>query len=450
MKNKKKIIIYSIIGLLIIILIVSILLVKALKEEDSKYDEILESKEGIKSEDKNPISLIRTNNAVTYYTVDECIKSYFRMLEVEDSSVLMTYLNENYINKNNVNNNNILTVLEKYNDYNTYRTVEMYELANFSITTYYVKGRIDHQNVYFIVHLDLNNQTFDIEPTTEDFYDDRINNQNDVEEDDVQNIDKKVYNSYVYKDLNDEVTSKLYFADYIKTMLTDSEEAYNLLDKEYQNKRFSSIDEFNTYIQNNRNRFNISLEFEDKDISEYENFNEYYEFASKNEKFGLTSYLVEQFADYTRYICVDGYNNYFIFYVTYPGTYTVMLDSYTIDMEEFIEKYNSSTDEVKVGMNIQKIIEAINSKDYQYIYDKLDDTFRNNNYNTVNDLEEDIRNNLFDTNEVEYTNFYQEGNAYIYQLKFKDAQNPETNERNMTIIMNLKEETDFVMSFSIE
>ena len=372
------------------------------------------------------------------------------MLEVEDSSVLMTYLNENYINKNNVNNNNILTVLEKYNDYNTYRTVEMYELANFSITTYYVKGRIDHQNVYFIVHLDLNNQTFDIEPTTEDFYDDRINNQNDVEEDDVQNIDKKVYNSYVYKDLNDEVTSKLYFADYIKTMLTDSEEAYNLLDKEYQNKRFSSIDEFNTYIQNNRNRFNISLEFEDKDISEYENFNEYYEFASKNEKFGLTSYLVEQFADYTRYICVDGYNNYFIFYVTYPGTYTVMLDSYTIDMEEFIEKYNSSTDEVKVGMNIQKIIEAINSKDYQYIYDKLDDTFRNNNYNTVNDLEEDIRNNLFDTNEVEYTNFYQEGNAYIYQLKFKDAQNPETNERNMTIIMNLKEETDFVMSFSIE
>ena len=257
MKNKKKIIIYSIIGLLIIILIVSILLVKALKEEDSKYDEILESKEGIKSEDKNPISLIRTNNAVTYYTVDECIKSYFRMLEVEDSSVLMTYLNENYINKNNVNNNNILTVLEKYNDYNTYRTVEMYELANFSITTYYVKGRIDHQNVYFIVHLDLNNQTFDIEPTTEDFYNDRINNQNDVEEDDVQNIDKKVYNSYVYKDLNDEVTSKLYFADYIKTMLTDSEEAYNLLDKEYQNKRFSSIDEFNTYIQNNRNRFNI-------------------------------------------------------------------------------------------------------------------------------------------------------------------------------------------------
>ena len=92
MKNKKKMIIYSIIGLLIIILIVSILLIKALKEEDNKYDEILESKEGIMSEDEDPVSLIRTNNAITYYTVDECLKSYFRMLEIEDRSVLMAYL----------------------------------------------------------------------------------------------------------------------------------------------------------------------------------------------------------------------------------------------------------------------------------------------------------------------------------------------------------------------
>lgn len=446
MKNKKKMIIYSIIGLLIIILIVSILLIKALKEEDNKYDEILESKEGIMSEDENPVSLIRTNNAITYYTVDECLKSYFRMLEIEDRSVLMAYLNENYINNHDINNDNILTVLEKYEDYNTYRTVEMYELANFNITTYYVKARIDHKNIYFIVHLDVNNQTFDIEPITEDSY----QNKEQLTSNEVENITNKVYNYYVYKDLNDEVTSKLYFVDYIKTMLTDSEEAYNLLDKEYQSKRFSSIDEFNAYIQNNRNRFNTSLEFEDKDISEYENFNEYYEFASKNEKFGLRNYSVEQFTDYTRYICVDGYNNYYIFFVTYPGTYTVMVDSYTIDTEEFIEKYNSSTNDIKVGMNTQKIVEAINSKDYQYIYDKLDETFRNTNYNTVDMLEEYIKNNLFDTNEAEYTDFYQEGDAYIYQLKMKDAQNPETNERNMTVIMNLKEETDFVMSFSIE
>ncbi len=445
MKNKKKIIIYSIIAVLVIILIVTLLLVKALKEEDKMYDEILESKEGIGSADENPVKLIRTNNTVTYYTVDECLKSYFRMLEIEDSAVLMTYLNENYIKDNDIHENNILTVLEKYEDYNTYRTAEMYEIANYNITTYYVKARIDHKNIYFIVHLDVNNQTFDIEPITEENYQKR----EQMTSSSMKSITNKVYNYYVYKDLNDEVTSKLYFADYIKTMLTDSEEAYQLLDEEYKEKRFSSVDEFNTYIQNNQNRFNISFQFEDSS-SEYENFNEYYEFISKNENFGLRNYSVEQFADYTRYICVDGFNNYYIFFVTYPGTYTAMLDFYTIDMDEFTEKYNTSTNDVKVGMNVQKIIQAINAKDYQYIYNKLDETFRNTNYSSINMLEEYIKNNLFDTNEAEYTNFYQEGDAYIYQVNMKDAQNPDTNQRTMTIIMNLKDETDFVMSFSIE
>ena len=445
MKNKKKIIIYSIIAVLVIILIVTLLLVKALKEEDKKYDEILESKEGLGSADENPVKLIRTNNTVTYYTVDECLKSYFRMLEIEDSAVLMTYLNENYIKDNDIHENNILTVLEKYEDYNTYRTAEMYEIANYNITTYYVKARIDHKNIYFIVHLDVNNQTFDIEPITEENYQKR----EQMTSSSMKSITNKVYNYYVYKDLNDEVTSKLYFADYIKTMLTDSEEAYQLLDEEYKEKRFSSVDEFNTYIQNNQNRFNISFQFEDNS-SEYENFNEYYEFISKNENFGLRNYSVEQFGDYTRYICVDGFNNYYIFFVTYPGTYTAMLDFYTIDMDEFTEKYNTSTNDVKVGMNVQKVIQAINAKDYQYIYGKLDETFRNTNYSSINMLEEYIKNNLFDTNEAEYTNFYQEGDAYIYQVNMKDAQNPDTNQRTMTIIMNLKDETDFVMSFSIE
>lgn len=450
MKDKKKIINYSITCLVIIILILFILWIIAVRKENNEVDELLESKEGLGIADENPVSPIRTNNVITYYTVDGCLKSYFSILEIEDSNVLMTYLSENYINNNDINNDNIFTILEKYNNYNTYRTIEMYELSNYTIMTYYVKGRIDCKNIYFIVHLDVNNQTFDIEPITEEAYNNRINDKNDAEDNEIEEISKKVYNSFVYKDLNDEVISKLYFSDYIKAMLTDSEEAYRLLDEEYKQKRFDTIDKFNKYIQDNQVRLNLSFEIENKDVSEYEDFSQYYEFANKNENFGLKSYLVEEFVDYTRYICVDGYNNYYIFYVTYPGTYTVMIDSYTMEMEEFVEKYNSSTNEVKVRMNAEKVIEAINAKDYQYIYDKLDDTFKSNYYNTVNDLEEVIKNNLFDTNEVEYTNVYQEEGVYVYQLKVKDAQNASTNEKDLTIIMQLQEGTDFKMSFSIE
>ena len=449
MSNKKKIIICAIICLIIIILILAILLINVSKEGSTEDDELLESKEEIGSSDQNPISLLRTNNVITYYTVDECIKAYIAMLEVEDSGVLLTYLNEDYINENNINNGNILNILEKYEDYNTYRTIEMYELANYTITSYYVKGRIDRKNVYFTVHLDVNNQTFDIEPITEEFYNSRINDKNSIDQNEIKTINKKVYNSFVYKDLNDEVISKLYFSDYIKAMLTDSEEAYRLLDEEYKEKRFDTIDKFNHYIQENRDRLNYSYETEEKDVSDYDDYDEYYENLNKNENLGLNKYSVEEFIDYTRYVCVDGCNNYYIFFITNPGEYKVMVDSYTIDFEEFTEKYNSSSSDVKVGMNTQKIIEAINSKDYQYIYDKLDDTFKNN-YSTLNSLKEYIENNLFNINMMEYTNFYQEGDVYIYKLKVKDAQNIDTTEKELTIIMSLKEGTDFVMSFSIE
>lgn len=447
MNNKKKMIIYVMIGLIILILIVVILLINILKQGNSEDDELLESKEGLGNQ--IPISLIRTNNVVTYYTVDDCIKAYLDMLEVEDSSVLLTYLNEKYINDNHIREDNILTILEKYNDYQTYRTVEMYELSNYTIVSYYVKGRIDHKNVYFTVHLDVNQQTFDILPISEESYNSRIKDKESLDNNEVETIDKKTYNSFVYRDLNDEVISKLYFADYIKAMLTDSEEAYRLLDDEYREKRFDTIDKFNNFIQDNQDRLTYSFETEDKSVSDYDDFDQYYENLNQNENFGLKQYSVEEFIDYTRYVCVDGCNNYYIFFVTNPGEYKVMVDSYTIDLEEFTEKYNSSSSDVKVGMNTQKITEAINAKDYQYVYNKLDDTFKTN-YPTVDSLKEDIENNLFHINLMEYTDFSQEGDVYIYQLTVKDAENIDTTEKKLTMIMDLQEGTDFRMSFSIE
>ena len=214
MDKKKKMIIYVMIGLIILILLVAILLINILKQGNTEDDELLESKEGLGNQ--IPISLIRTNNVVTYYTVDDCIKAYLDMLEVEDSSVLLAYLNEKYINDNHIREDNILTVLEKYDNYQTYRTVEMYELSNYTIVSYYVKGRIDHKNVYFTVHLDVNKQTFDILPISEEVYNNRIKDKESLDDNEVETIDKKTYNSFVYRDLNDEVISKLYFADYIK------------------------------------------------------------------------------------------------------------------------------------------------------------------------------------------------------------------------------------------
>mgnify|MGYP000081844256 CR=1 FL=1 len=47
--------------------------------------------------------------------------------------------------------------------------------------------------------------------------------------------------------------------------------------------------------------------------------------------------------------------------------------------DEFIEKYNSANEKTKVGLNIQKVFDAINNEDYEYVYNKLDNTFKQTN-----------------------------------------------------------------------
>ena len=153
--------------------------------------------------------------------------------------------------------------------------------------------------------------------------------------------------------------------------------------------------------------------------------------------------------EYNEYVCIDNNGNYYVFNEKSVMNYEIIMDTYTIDLPEFVEKYNSANSQVKVGMNIEKILEAINRKDYQYVYNKLDDTFKSNNYPSLKDFEEEIKEKLFEKNDLEYSNFTQEGNTYIYELKVKNLNNTEDKEKDLTVIMSLKENTDFVMSFNI-
>ena len=127
--------------------------------------------------------------------------------------------------------------------------------------------------------------------------------------------------------------------------------------------------------------------------------------------------------------------------------YNLILDTYTIDLPQFLEKYNKANSIEKCGYNIQKCIEAINNKDYRYVYNKLDEEFKNNNYQLQEQFENIIKEKLFNSNKVSNASINNEGNTYIYNITVQDIEN-ENNTQNMTIIMQLKEGTDFVMSFS--
>ena len=444
MKNRKLIISILIFITIIIIILFILLLLKRNKTEIANSNIENSHKESIQEYQK-------TTDTQAYFTIDERIKAYMLLLK-NNSNIVMSYLNEAYIKANNINESNVFQSLNTYQNYDSYITGQMYVAGTDDYLSYYVKGRIDGKEIFFNVNLDKINKTFDITPLTNEKYENDINNPVNLNDFENKTIEGKQYNFFNYKGIeySEEIVARLYYAEYIRAMLVDSQEAYNLLDEEFKKAKYNSIDMFREFINNNREKIQTLYKMETSKSSDFEDFNTYNDYKNKNYLYAVKSYAIEKYDDYTQYICVDGYDNYFIFNVKYPGDYTVMLDKYSIDTPKFIEKYNNSTGGNKVAMNAEKIKSAINCKDYRYVYNKLDDTFKQNNYPRLEDFENYIKNNMFEYNKFNYSEAKKESDVYTLTFYIQDLEMITQQIKNGTIIMQLKEGTDFVMSFSFE
>ena len=217
---------------------------------------------------------------------------------------------------------------------------------------------------------------------------------------------------------------------YKALMLSNTNEAYKYLDNEYRNLKYGSLQEYKDFIISNND-----------DINDFE----------------MKAYSING----NRYVCKDGKDNFYIFNVNKVLDYTVVLDTYTVDLPEFTEKYNKVSAQEKVALNINKVITALNDKDYKYIYNKLADSFKDNYFNNEEELKEYLSNKLYDNNEINFGKFSDEGNGiYTYEIELSEISNENEAAQEgkgdnfarikMNIVMQLKEGTDFVMSFSIE
>ena len=181
-------------------------------------------------------------------------------------------------------------------------------------------------------------------------------------------------------------------------------------------------------------------------IEDYEDINEYVMMQSNIK---MQRYDVNKKDGYTQYICVDSLGNYYIFNATSAMKYSAILDTYTVDISEFIEKYNSSNTQEKVVLNLNKFMMAINDKDYKYAYSILADSFKKANFPTLESFETYAKQNFFDINEFEYEKYGSEGDTYYtYAVTIKDASGADTNTKSRTFIMQLNEGTNFVLSFN--
>ncbi len=239
----------------------------------------------------------------------------------------------------------------------------------------------------------------------------------------IQSIEQNEYNTYNITDVSETRYVQELFEDYRRYLSNIPNKAFDMLDGEYRQKRFSNnIENFKNYISDNSS-YILDME--------------------------LSKYKINKYNDYTEYVCMDQMGKYVIFREKDIMEYSVLLDNYTVDVKEFMEKYNQSNEQQKVGMNIQKVFLALNNKDYNYIYNQLDNEFKTNKFATFKEFEAYMKQNLFDTNIVKYDKFSKEGKTYIYELIVKPSEEDE-NSKNMTVIMQLLEDTDFLISFSIQ
>ena len=72
-------------------------------------------------------------------------------------------------------------------------------------------------------------------------------------------------------------------------------------------------------------------------------------------------------------------------------------------------------------LNIQKFFEAINHQDYTYAYSKLDETFKNNNFETIAEFEAYMKKNFFGKNKLAAGKVEKQGNIYLYDINMSDA-----------------------------
>lgn len=431
----KKIGIAIIITLIVMIILISTLLIIINTSEKTPEQGDIGN---VINYDETKIEPVSDN--IKFFTIQKCIQSYLDRINIQSSTYndgdemldnasisegIYNLLSEEYVKRNLITTENVLNKIEKVQTKLIFVPLKIKQLQLENTTKYSVYGFCQKLNneyvkdLYFIVNVDDENKTFSITP---------LQNQEYKSIDEIElnreNIEIKLNdnNSYIEQRITDQYLCEQYFLIQKRMMLAKPEQSYYYLDEEYRNKRFKTIDNYKKYISENKNHIT---------------------------RIAVKEYEVERSNDNTKYICKDQYNNYYIFTAKEVLNYTVMLDAYTIETEEIKNEYMKYNDQKKVQYNVNKWIQMLNNKDYENAYNLLNETFKNTNWDSVEDFKMYMNRNYPLNYKIEYNEYQVYGINYTQRIILKDAEGKNNNQKDITIIMKLNEDMDFEMSFNV-
>ena len=424
-KSQRKILLAIIIILiLIIILIISFLIYLNLNNENLISNEQIAENEIINEvyeveeiEANTEIRLVDSQSQ--YYSVVACINNYYKAILDGNNKKLYDTLDNRYIQENSITQENVIEKINTSNFSNSdYIVKNMYIQETENIYNYYINGYLREQgmntNTYFVLFVDQYNSTYSIYPINEERYNNIIELKESIESNTISENDN---NLYQVVQVSDEDTAKRLLEDYQYKIENNIQLAYEELDSEYRQKKFSDIEEYTQYINN----IGISQS-------------------------NVVQYQKSKIDDYVQYIILDENGRYYVFNETSVMKYNVLLDIYTIELPNFVESYSNSNEAEKVQYNIQLWFYTINDGDYVYAYNKLDETYRNNNFPTQVDFENYMKTTFYAYNKLGYTSYEKNGDLYIYKMVITNSEDS-TQTIEKQFVVKLLEGTDFVMSF---
>ena len=345
----------------------------------------------------------------------------------EEENYLMEYVeDESYITveqETSITMYNVLNTIINSSDSNYSFIREIYKINMPTVQAYATFSRQNNNDRYSIIYLDAENSTYKIEEINSEDYRNIVNNTISNKFLQNESIPLENNNTYTISPISNEGIATIYY-NIIRNLLTSNQnELYNILNEEYKSIRFQDNANFTTYctniIQSMPNAY-------------------------------LTQYSVTTDNGIEQYTCVDNYNNTYLIKLNTNYDIEVCLDDYTIETEDFRTKYAQASNETKISTNIDKLIKMINTKDYQSAYNLLDETYKANNFPTINDYINYINNNFFNFNYYAITNISEQGPYYVVTVLCKENAAVSAESRTKQIIIALGEGTSFTMSFALE
>lgn len=424
-----------ILGFIAIILIISLLTYKTVKKNNDIIDNLteIEIPKSINNIGYNEffsvsncistfLSILDMNNIKYYERTDDGYKFVATNKQIENN--LISLMSDRYKKNQNVDNSSILSKIKMQKESEMLTLTQIEKLSEGKVNSYLAYGFTSNNKNEFIrdicciVNLDYGNKTFSIEQLSESV------DAKDITAESIENIEKNSYNKFVDHEIKIINVVNRYINDFKTMMIVKPDIAYELLDKDYREKRFGSYNNFKEYINSNKD------EIQTLSAEKYRtNYND----GSKE------------------YIILDKNGKYYRFCEDSALNYTVMLDTYTIDLPQFVEQYSKASDEQKVMLNLEKFIQMINSKDYVAAYGLLDETYREKNFSNGNDFIKYIQDNFNRYNTLEKVeNITKEGKYYTCTALISNTKfiNNEPIERRFVI--SLEDGTSFKMAINLD